>query len=101
MRGHSVAACGAVMCDCEPKFGSLKPSRYFAPFGICFSIVAGSGVPPQIIGTNSTPVVGYGVATPLSGLVVQFYHHPLPSPTPPTSPRAFLLPPPPPPHPAL
>src|SRR5579862_3925688 len=81
IRGHSAAASVAVMFACEAKFGSLNPRRYFALFGICFSIVAGSGGPPltpQIIGTNSTPVCENVVATDFSGLVVQLYHQLIP-----------------------
>lgn len=50
------------------KLGSLKPSRYSEPAGIC----ASSDPEPQIIGTNGI------AAAPAGGWVAQLYHHAMP-----------------------
>src|SRR3954452_10001052 len=51
--GHAVAAACGVRFDCALKLGSLKPSRNFEPAGIAPLTVE----LPQIIGTNSMPVL--------------------------------------------
>ena len=54
--GPERGACAGVRFDWAPKLGSLNVRRYFAPAGTWVASVVVSKVPPQIIGTNSTPV---------------------------------------------